>query len=136
MECGSEERPSSVARERARSRTLQTCAASWEASFPFIAFSTNASAFLIVSFFSILSLVTTPATAHLAREIYDLLLSSQNNNLHPSPWNIQNCQLSQLNPTQLNFDPCLSKSNQKLDQKLVSNYTKTITKKYFVMKLK
>ena len=51
--------------------------------------------------------------------------------LHPSPWNIQNCQLSQPNPTQLYFDPCLSKSNQKLDQKLVSNYTKTINKKYF-----
>lgn len=37
MESGEEERPSSRARETARSRTLSTCQASWEASFPSMA---------------------------------------------------------------------------------------------------
>jgi len=66
MEWGLEERPSSLARERARSRTLQTWAASWEASFPFMVFSTSASAFLLslsISI-SISSLPPSPQTHH------------------------------------------------------------------------
>lgn len=50
MESGFEERPSSRARERARSLTLQTWEASWDASFPFMVVSTSFSAFFTVSF--------------------------------------------------------------------------------------
>lgn len=48
MESELEERPSSRARDIARSLTLHTCEASWEASFPFIAFSTSSSAFFLI----------------------------------------------------------------------------------------
>ena len=53
IDSGLEARPSSRARERARSLTLHTCASSWDASFPFIPISTNFSAFFTVSFFAI-----------------------------------------------------------------------------------
>lgn len=53
MESGESERPSSRARERARSRTLKAWAASCDASFPFMADSTNPSAFTIISLFPI-----------------------------------------------------------------------------------
>lgn len=46
MESGLEARPSSRARERARSLTLQTWEASCDASFPFMLLSTSFSAFL------------------------------------------------------------------------------------------
>lgn len=65
MEWGWEERPSSEASERARSRTLQTWAASCEASFPFIVFSTKASAAFLT--FSILC--SLPPTPHLPSRI-------------------------------------------------------------------
>lgn len=53
IESEEEEKPSSRARERAKSLTLNAWAASWDASFPFISDSTNFSAAITISLFAI-----------------------------------------------------------------------------------